>query len=118
MLYEHFAEKLLGLQNINIEQIEEIDNSIHLYCHLKRRTHKCPHCRKCTNKIHDYREQIIKDIPAFEKMFYIHLKKHRYRCSCGKCFAKKNSFLPRYHRMTNSLCLFYHFSFLRDYPNY
>ena len=50
MLYEHFTEKLLGLQNINIE---EIDNSIHLYCHLKRKTHKCPYCGKCTDKIHE-----------------------------------------------------------------
>ena len=27
----------------------------------------------------------------------------RYRCSCGKRFAENNSFLPRYHRMTNRL---------------
>lgn len=103
MLYEHFTEKLLGLQDINIEEIEEINNCIHLYCHLKRKTHKCPYCGKSTDKIHDYREQVVKDIPAFGKMFYIHLKKRRYRCSCGKRFAERNSFLPRYHRMTNRL---------------
>lgn len=58
---------------------------------------------KYTDKIHDYREQVIKDIPAFGKFVFIHLKKRRYRCSCGKRFYEKNTFLPRFHRMTNRL---------------
>ena len=103
MLYKHFTEKLLGLQDIEIEKIEGIDNIIHIFCHLKRKHHKCPCCGKLTDKVHAYREQVIKDIPAFGKMIYIHLKKRRYRCFCGKRFPEKNTFLPRYHRMTNRL---------------
>lgn len=103
MLYKHFTEKLLGLQDIEIEKIEETDNSVHLFCHLKRKPHKCPCCGKLTDKVHDYREQVIKDIPNFGKLFYIHLRKRRYRCSCGKRFFENNSFLPRYHRITNRL---------------
>lgn len=103
MLYNHFNENLLGLQDVEIEKIEEINNTIHIYCQLTRKTQKCPDCSGLTNTIHDYREQIIKDIPAFGKLVYIHLKKRRYRCSCGKRFAEKNTFLPRYHRMTNRL---------------
>ena len=106
MLYKHFTEKLLGLQDIEIEKIEENDNSIHIFCHLRKQVHKCPCCSALTDKIHDYREQVIKDIPAFGKMIFIHLKKRRYRCSCGKRFSEKNSFLPRYHRMTNRLALY------------
>ena len=106
MLYKHFTEKLLGLQDIELEKIEEIDNYIHLFCHLKQNPHKCPCCGKLTDKVHDYREQVIKDIPAFGKFFFIHLRKRRYRCSCGKRFFEKNSFLPRYHRMTNRLCAY------------
>jgi transposase len=103
MLYSHFNENLLGLQDVEIEKIEEINNIIHIYCKLTRKTQKCPDCSELTNTIHDYREQVIKDIPAFGKLVYIHLKKRRYRCSCGKRFAEKNTFLPRYHRMTNRL---------------
>lgn len=103
MLYKYFTEKLLGLQDIEIEKIEEIDNSIHIFCQLTRKPHKCPDCGNHTDKVHDYREQVIKDIPAFGKHIFIHLKKRRYRCSCGKRFAEYNSFLPRYHRMTNRL---------------
>ena len=103
MLYKHFTEKILGLQDILIENIKNTDNTIHVYCKLERKLHKCPCCGNFTDKIHDYRVQIIKDIPAFGKFVFIHLKKRRYHCSCGKRFAENNSFLPRYHRMTNSL---------------
>lgn len=91
------------MQDILIENIEEIDDTIHIYCKIERKIHKCPACRSHTDKIHNYREQIIKDIPTFGKFVFIHLKKRRYRCSCGKRFYETNSFLPRFHRMTNRL---------------
>lgn len=106
MLYKYFTEKLLGLQDVDIEKIEEIDNSIHINCRLKRKPHKCPCCGNLTDKVHDYREQHIKDIPAFGKHIFIHLYKRRYRCSCGKRFPENVDFLPRYHRMTNRLSLY------------
>ena len=46
MLYKHFTEKLLGLQDVDIEKIEEIDNSIHIHCRLEQKMHKCPCCGK------------------------------------------------------------------------
>lgn len=106
MLYKYFTEKLIGLQDLEIENIEEKDASIHIYCKLKRKTHKCPHCSAKTDRIHDYRWQVVRDIPAFGKRILIHLKKRRYRCNCGKRFAERNTFLPRYHRMTNRLCAY------------
>lgn len=106
MLYKYFTEKLIGLQDIEIEKVEEFDNSIHIYCSLKRKPHKCPQCLAKTDRIHDYRWQVVKDIPAFGKKCFIHLKKRRYCCSCGKRFAEQNTFLPRYHRMTNRLAAY------------
>ena len=70
MLYKYFTEKLLGLQDVDIEKLEEIDNSIHINCQLKRKPHKCPCCGNLTDKVHDYREQPIKDIPAFGKQIW------------------------------------------------
>lgn len=106
MLCKYFTEKLTGLQGISIEKVENNSNSIHIHCKLERKTHKCPCCGNHTDKIHDYREQVIKDIPAFGKKCFIHLKKRRYRCTCGKRFAENNNFLPRYHRMTKRLSAF------------
>ena len=103
MLYKNYTEKLIGLQDIEIENIEESNENINIYCHLKRKPNKCPCCAGQTSKIHDYRTQVIKDIPAFGKNVFIHIKKRRYRCACGKRFDEENSFLPSYHRITNRL---------------
>ena len=54
MLYKHFREKLLGLQGVEIEKIEDIDNSIHIYCKLKLKIRRFPACSATTNKVHDY----------------------------------------------------------------
>ena len=103
MLYTNSTENLIGLQDLIIKKIETDEKEIHIYGQLKRKQHKCPCCRAETNKIHDYREQIIKDIPLYDKHAFIHLQKRRYRCECGKRFYESNSFLPRYYRRTNRL---------------
>ena len=107
MLYKHFTEKLLGLQGLNITNIEENGKSIIIYAEMERKEHTCICCGTATNTVHDYREQKIKDIPAFGKLVSIVLRKRRYRCKCcGKRFFECNSFLPKYHRMTNRLSAF------------
>ena len=107
MLYKHFTEKLLGLQGLNITNIEENEKSIIIYAEMERKEHTCISCGTATNTVHDYREQEIKDIPAFGKLVTIKLRKRRYRCKhCGKRFFETNSFLPKYHRMTNRLSAF------------
>ncbi len=104
MLYTHFNEKLLGLQGVNIINIEESEKNITIYIELERKTHKCNCCGTKTDKIHDYRIQKIKDISAFGKTVTIVLKKRRYRCPhCNKRFFEENTFLPRYYRRTNRL---------------
>ena len=107
MLYKHFTEKLLGLQGLNITNIEENEKNIIIYAEMERKEHNCISCGTATNPVHDYREQVIKDIPAFGKLVSIVLRKRRYRCKhCGKRFFETNSFLPKYHRMTIRLCAF------------
>lgn len=103
MLYKYFTEKLLELQDIEIENIDTNNNSVHIFVRLKRKPHKCPLCGHFTDSVHDYRTQVIKDISILGKQCVIHLKKRRYRCSCGKRFTENNTFLPRYHRITGRL---------------
>lgn len=40
-----------------------------------RKTHKCPCYNTLTDTAHDYREQVINDIPAFGKNCFIHLRR-------------------------------------------
>ena len=107
MLYNHFTEKIIGLQGVIVTNIENNPDSIIIHVQMERHKHNCISCGTETDTIHDYRTQIIKDIPAFGKNVYISLRKRRYRCPhCGKRFYEENKFLPKYYRMTNRLALF------------
>ena len=102
MLYEDYTAKLLGLEDVIIKKVWEDESAHHIELELPRRKHNCPCCGAETDRIHDYRKQKIKDISAFGKDVYLHLRKRRYVCDgCGKRFYEKNSFLPRYHRRTS-----------------
>lgn len=92
MLQKYFTEKLTGLQGLSIEKVEENHNTIHIHCKLERKKHKCPCCGKLTNTIHDYREQVIKDIPALASMFSFILKKEDIAVLAVKGLPKRINF--------------------------
>lgn len=106
MLYTYFIEKLTGMQGIIINNIESNEKEVHIHCELKRKPHKCPNCGCVTDCVHDYRVQVIKDIPSFGKFVYIHLRKRRYRCKCGKRFAEDDNFLAKYQRYTTRFIIY------------
>ena len=102
MLNQDYTSKLLNLEDVIITNVENISDQLHIYIELPRRKHICPCCGAETDRVHDYRWQKIKDVPLARDTF-LHLRKRRYRCSCGKRFFEKNSFLPRYYRVTSRL---------------
>ena len=94
---------MLGMEDIIVKKVEEATGNLHIHIELPRKAHTCPCCGQLTVAVHDYREQIVKDIPL-GRTTYLHLRKRRYRCThCGKRFAEQNPFLPRYYRMTSRL---------------
>ena len=97
-----YTAKLLNLEDVIITNVENISDQLHIYIELPRGEHVCPVCGAVTDRIHDYRMQTIKDIPLARDTF-LHLRKRRYRCNCGKRFFEKNAFLPRYYRVTSRL---------------
>ena len=102
MLNQDYTAKLLNLEDVIITNVENISDQLHIYIELPRGKHVCPVCGTVTDRIHDYRMQTIKDVPLARDT-YLHLRKRRYRCSCGKRFFEKNTFLPRYYRVTSRL---------------
>ena len=102
MLMTNHITKLLNLEDVIITNVENILGQLHIYLELPRKKHVCPCCGAETACIHDYRMQIIKDLPMARDTF-LHLRKRRYRCACGKRFFENNSFLPRYYRVTSRL---------------
>ena len=102
MLMSNYTAELLNLEDVIITGVENISDQLHIYLELPRTKHICPACGTATDRIHDYRMQTIKDIPLARETF-LHLRKRRYRCSCGKRFFEQNPFLPRYYRVTGRL---------------
>lgn len=102
MLNNDYTAKILDLEDVIITNVENISEEVHIYLELPRKEHRCPVCGAATDRIHDYRVQIIKDIPLAKNTF-LHLRKRRYRCECGKRFFEKNPFLPRYYRVTSRM---------------
>ena len=104
MLYKHFTEKPLGLQGVNITNVEEKEGILKIFIKMDRKKHNCICCGTATDTVHDYREQEIKDISISGKQTILVLKKRRYRCpNCGKRFFEKTEFLPKYNRNTTRL---------------
>ncbi len=102
MLIMDYTTKILNLEDVIVTDVKNIADQLHVYLELPRKKHTCPCCGAKTDCIHDYRLQRIKDIPLGRTTF-LFLRKRRYRCSCGKRFFEKNSFLPRYYRVTSRL---------------
>ncbi len=102
MLNMNYTTEILNLEDVIITDVKNFANQLHIYLELPRTAHVCPCCGAQTDRIHDYREQVIKDVPLGRPTL-LHLRKRRYRCSCGKRFFESNSFLPRYYRVTNRL---------------
>ena len=115
MLMSDYTSELLNLEDVIITKVENLSNQLHIYIELPRQAHVCPACGATTDRIHDYRMQTIKDVPLARDTF-LHLRKRRYRCSCGKRFFEKNDFLPRYYRVTSRLVAQIMFSFKKLIP--
>lgn len=107
MLYSYITKNLIGLQDVILRKVEQNETSIYIYLQMPRKAHTCPCCGKSTDKVHDYRKQYIKDIPAFGKLTYIVLNKRRYVCpSCKKRFYETVDFVPRKHQSTKRLAIY------------
>ena len=100
MLNSYYTEKVLGMQEVIIKKVENHEKEMQVEIEMERKPHRCPECGEYTNKIHDYRKQKVKDLPAYGKNVTLILRKRRYVCPCGKRFMETNDFVARYQRMT------------------
>ena len=104
MLTSNYTQEILNLQDVEVKKVENFKGIKRIHIQMNRKKVKCPVCGAETDKIHDYRTQIVKDCEAFGQKVELVLRKRRYQCTCcEKRFAEPNNFLPKYHRMTSRL---------------
>jgi transposase len=102
-MHNYCINKLLDLKEVKVKNIIHGDSHVKIYIETKAVPQVCPHCKQITTRIHDYRVQVIKDLPLQLKDCYLILRKRRYRCTCGKRFSERYSFLARYQQRTTRL---------------
>ena len=106
-MQNNFITTLLDLKDVKVTKFRNRKNRIRIHIELPIREHICPCCHSKTTKVHDYRFQLIKDIPIYYKDTFIYYRKRRYVCkNCGKRFYEKNTFLPKWARKTKRLTAF------------
>ncbi len=105
MLYNHYTEKIIGIQDIIIKKVEEKEDKYEIMVEKPRKECVCPDCGSSTEHIHDYRIQKVSDLEAFGKKVMLIYRKRRYACSCGKRFFEENNLVGRYCRRTQRVFL-------------
>lgn len=105
-MHSHFTSKLLNLKDCFVYKISHSETAVKISISTKPRPSTCPICGKVTTKVHDYRNQVLKDLPFMTKNTILLLRKRRYACSCGKRIYESYEFLPKYRRMTNRLAAY------------
>ncbi|MBR1539815.1 MAG: ISL3 family transposase [Clostridia bacterium] len=107
-MQNHFITNLLDLKGVIVTKFRNRKNRIRIHIELPIREQTYPSCHSKTSRVHDYRFQLIKDIPFYyNKKVFLYYRKRRYVClNCNKRFYEKNSFLPKRARKTNRLSYF------------
>lgn len=109
-----FTTKLLELEDVNIHDVQSTNTEIHVHFTMIRKTHTCPKCGNLTDKVHDYRVSVIKDVPFMGKKAFFHYKKRRYHCDCcNKHFYEIFPLLRKHCRITTRLA-YYAINLLRE----
>jgi len=110
----NYTTELLEIKGSIIHKIEKNDFETHIHFTLERKPHTCPHCGNITDKVHDYRTSVIKDIPLLGYKTFLHYKKRRYHCPCcGKHFNETFMLVPKNRRTTVRLA-FYSIDLLKN----
>lgn len=106
-MQNNFIRNLLDLKGIIVKKVRYKKNFVKIHIELPVREHSCPCCKSKTTKFHDYRFQLLKDLPIRFKTTYLYYRKRRYVCkNCGKKFYERTDFLAKRARKTTRVTSF------------
>ncbi len=61
MLKQDYITEFLNLEDVIVTDVKNNSDQLHVYLELPRREHICPCCGAQADRVHDYREQIIRN---------------------------------------------------------
>lgn len=76
-MYPNYTRIFLNLEGVSIKKVIHADSFIKIFIETKPSEQTCPCCGRKTARIHDYRNQVIKDIPSQAKLVSLVLRKRR-----------------------------------------
>ena len=107
MLSDNYTEKLIGIKDALLLNVENIQDTMIIELKMKKRIREGPRCKAHTSKVHDYRIQYVKDIPSFNQKVVLKIHKRRHvRPACGKKFYEHIPLVPKYQRTTQRIWAF------------
>ena len=98
---DYHLDALLNLPNLTVESCTQEGQQVFLKLRLLNEASNCSHCQNFSDQLHQNRPVLIRDLPTFGKLVYLHLPRRQFYCSCcQKYFTERLSFVDWERRYT------------------
>jgi transposase len=92
---------LLDLPGIRIETCREVEGTIFLSVDILASGIRCPHCENYTEKLHQNRPILVRDLPTFGRAVYLQVPRRQfYCCECQRYSTERLEFCQEKRRHT------------------
>lgn len=106
MSQQDYTTQLLGLEDAQIEKMEEEEKRIIVTFSQLQKTHHCPRCGQETMLVHDDRTRTLQDTSTAGKLLVLRYRRRRYLCPCcGKRFSESCTLAGKYQRCTRRVTM-------------
>jgi transposase len=92
---------LLDLPGITVETCSYIENYFCLQLRVISEGMTCPHCQHYTEKLHQDRPILVRDLPTFGKAVYLRVPRQQFYCpTCQRYSTQRLEFIDEKRRHT------------------
>ena len=87
---DYHLDALLNLPNLTVESCTQEGQQVFLKLRFLNETSDCPHCQNSSDKLHQNRPVLIRDLPIFGQSVHLHLPRRQFYCSvCQRYFTER-----------------------------
>jgi len=98
---DFYLDTLLNLPSLTVESFTQEEQQVFLKLRFLHESSPCPHCQNPSDKLHQNRPILIRDLPISGQCIYLHLPRRQFYCSfCQQYFTERLSFVDWERRYT------------------